>query len=85
MTIEVNNQTLHEVSPKSLVDKEPVYVMFPNNAMPAQWGIVDAYRHITIHKDLTIRFTDRCKYYALSEGEPNAIEESDNKIIQMRF
>lgn len=86
MTIEVNNQKLYEVSVKALEDKQPVYVQFPNDAMPAQWGVVDVDRGITIHKDLTIRFTDRCKYFALAKGEKKKeSNEEVNNIIKMIF
>ncbi len=47
-----------------LEDRTPVYIKFDTEGiLTSQWGIVDQNRRVTIHKDFTLSFNDRCKYY----------------------
>lgn len=79
-TITVDGRELFYVRLDELIDKEPVYVVVPNldNALQPGWGIIDMGRQITIHKDLTIRFNNKCKYYMMSKAE----EQSNDNIIR---
>lgn len=80
MTITIDNHKLYEKLPESLSDQEPVYIIFPDNSFPAQWGVVDIDRGITIHKNMTIRFTNLCKYFVLSKEDKNKKPITDNVI-----
>jgi len=82
--INVDGRELFCVKLDELIDKEPVYVVVPelNNALQPGWGIIDIERKITIHKNLTIRFNEKCKYYMMikEEGQSNSnIIKFDNK------
>ena len=57
---------------EDLEDKTPVYIKFENeDVFTSQWGIVDQNKRVTIHKDFTISFNNRCKYYGLNKNEGN--------------
>lgn len=55
---------LFPVDVTTLSDRDPVYIVFEDRGIfKSQWGIVDKGRHVTIHKDFTLSFNDKCKYY----------------------
>lgn len=64
----VNGVEVHPIDVRCLEDMAPVYIVFGNNGVfSSQWGIVDQNRQVTIHKDFTISFNERCKYYGITE------------------
>lgn len=74
--INIEGRELFCVSTEQLIDKEPVYVVVPDLKEELQpgWGIVDQERKITVHKDITIRFNKKCKYYMMSKAEEGSID-----------
>ncbi len=73
----VNGITLFPVDVENLEDREPIFIEFDNDnggVFTSQWGIVDQKRKVTIHKDFTLSFNNRCKYYGLHA------EEEKNKV-----
>jgi hypothetical protein len=78
----VNGVELYPVDITALDDKEPVYIEVPEESIfTSQWGIVDQRRKVTIHKDFTISFNNKCKYFGLHEEE----KESTNKGVIVQF
>ncbi len=73
----VNGITLFPVDIHTLDDREPIFIEFDNDnggVFTSQWGIVDQKRKVTIHKDFTLSFNDKCKYYGLhAEEEKNEV------------
>ena len=78
----VNGVELYPVDITALDDKEPVYIEVPEESVfTSQWGIVDQRRKVTIHKDFTISFNNKCKYFGLHEEE----KKSTNKGVIVQF
>lgn len=78
----VNGVELYPVDITALDDKEPVYIEVPEESIfTSQWGIVDQRRKVTIHKDFTINFNNKCKYFGLHEEE----KKSTNKGVIVQF
>lgn len=78
----VNGVELYPVDITALDDKEPVYIEVPEESIfTSQWGIVDKRRKVTIHKDFTISFNNKCKYFGLHEEE----KKSTNKGVIVQF
>lgn len=78
----VNGVELYPVDITALDDKEPVYIEVPEEStFTSQWGIVDQRRKVTIHKDFTITFNNKCKYFGLHEEE----KKSTNKGVIVQF
>ena len=64
----VSGVELFPIDITELEDKAPVYIEFSNeDVFASQWGIVDQKRKVTIHKDFTLSFNNKCKYYGLRE------------------
>ena len=64
----VSGVELFPIDISDLADKDPVYIEFANeDVFTSQWGIVDQKRKVTIHKDFTLSFNNKCKYYGLHE------------------
>ncbi len=60
----VDGIELFPVDVTALSDRDPVYIVLENQKIfENQWGIVDKGRRVTIHKDFTLSFNDKCKYY----------------------
>lgn len=78
----VNGVELYPVDITALDDKEPVYIEVPEESIfTSQWGIVDQRRKVTIHKDFTISFNNKCKYFGLHKEE----KKSTNKGVIVQF
>jgi len=78
----VSGVELFPIDITALEDKDPVYIKFVNEGVfTSQWGIVDQKRKVTIHKDFTLSFNNKCKYYGLHEEE----KKGTNKGIIVQF
>ena len=78
----VSGVELFPIDITELEDKAPVYIEFSNeDVFASQWGIVDQKRKVTIHKDFTLSFNNKCKYYGLHEEE----KKGTNKGIIVQF
>ena len=79
----LNGITLYEISDiTKQPDRAPIYIEFQNEGtFKNQWGIVDQNRHVTIHKDFTLSFNDRCKYYGLSKED----SKNPQKAVIVKF
>ncbi|WP_026659221.1 hypothetical protein [Butyrivibrio sp. AC2005] len=72
----VSGIELYPVDITSLDDTEPVYIEFTGEGVfKSQWGIVDKRRKVTIHKDFTITFNKKCRYFGLHEEEKKDLNE----------
>ncbi len=79
----VNGIEVHPVDVRGLKDMSPVYIVFEDDGVfSSQWGIVDQNRQVTIHKDFTISFNERCRYYGLAEGDE---KQSAKKAVIVQF
>jgi hypothetical protein len=75
--MKISGVEVYPANIRGVPDKEPVYIEFENEGVfKSQWGIVDQSRHATIHKDFTISFNDRCRYYCLNKDEVSSMQRS---------
>lgn len=83
--MKIDGIMVYEVNIHNVPDKTPIYIEFEgNNSLQSQWGVVDAQHKTTIHKDFTINFSDKVKYYSPTEMEPIEAGQSVIRTIKKK-